>query len=73
MSAGRQVPTPASSRARPQTRLPWWALALPIAAFVALFCLPASPASADSGPGAGGGSMARVVQLVRHSAERLAP
>lgn len=73
MSTGRQAHTPAGGRARQQTRLPWWALALPAAAFVALFSLPASPASADSGPGSGGGTVARVVQLVQHSAARLAP
>ncbi|MEU5053653.1 hypothetical protein [Streptomyces sp. NPDC021096] len=76
MSTGRQAHTPAGVRARQQTRLPWWALALPAAAFVALFSLLASPASADSGesgPGSGGGTVARVVQLVQHSAARLAP
>ncbi|MEV0265524.1 hypothetical protein AB0I49_29900 [Streptomyces sp. NPDC050617] len=31
-----------------QTRLPWWALVLPAAAFVVLFVLMVSPAAADS-------------------------
>ncbi|MEU7136975.1 hypothetical protein [Streptomyces sp. NPDC046261] len=75
MSTGRQARSPVSTagtRARQQTRLPWWALALPAAAFVALFSLPASPASADSGRGSGGGTVVRVVQLLQHSAARLA-
>ncbi len=63
-----------------QTRLPWWALTLPVAVFVTLFCLLASPASADgdrpagaSGSGSGGGSVVvRVVQLAQHVAHRLA-
>ncbi|GAA0489619.1 hypothetical protein ABZ951_17595 [Streptomyces sp. NPDC046215] len=64
MSAG----TKARTTGTVQTRLPWWALALPAAAFVALFVLLAAPASAHSGssPGAGG-SLARVVELVQHS------
>ncbi|GHC56883.1 hypothetical protein [Streptomyces cinnamoneus] len=73
MSAGKQLQTPARTPAGPQTRLPWWAWALPAAAFVALFSLLSSPAQADGSTQAGSGPMARVVQFVQHSAGRLAP
>ena len=36
------------------TRLPWWALALPVAAFVALFLLMAGPDGAHAMGGAPG-------------------
>ncbi|MEV5242669.1 hypothetical protein AB0K89_26710 [Streptomyces cinnamoneus] len=74
MSAGTQPQPPARTQAGPQTRLPWWAWALPAAAFVALFSLLSSPAPADSGTQAGsGGPLTRMVQFVQHSAGRLAP
>ncbi|WP_318207074.1 MULTISPECIES: hypothetical protein [unclassified Streptomyces] len=51
-----------STRVRPEatgvdTRLPWWALALPAAAFVALLLLMTGPGEAHAAvgdPGAGG-------------------
>ncbi|KNB52520.1 hypothetical protein [Streptomyces caatingaensis] len=57
-----------------QTRLPWWAAALPALAFVALFAalfaLPAAPApapAAEDAPAAQpSGPLARVVLLVEH-------
>ncbi|MFI9201020.1 hypothetical protein [Streptomyces sp. NPDC053048] len=73
MSAGRQAPVTARPRPRPQARLPWWALALPAAAFVTLFWLLSSPASAHDGPAPAGGTITRVVQLVQHTAARWAP
>ncbi|MEU1312048.1 hypothetical protein ABZ419_24560 [Streptomyces cinnamoneus] len=73
MSAGKQPQTPTRTQAGPQTRLPWWAWALPAAAFVALFSLLSSPASADSSTQAGSGPLTRVVQFVQHSAGHLAP
>ncbi|MEU5431049.1 hypothetical protein AB0H73_36345 [Streptomyces olivoreticuli] len=51
-----------------QTRLPWWGLVLPAVAFVTLFLLLSSPASAESGTTTGAtGSLARVVQFVQHT------
>jgi hypothetical protein len=35
-----------ASRPRQQTRVRWWAVALPLAVFTTLFCLLASPAQA---------------------------
>ncbi|MEV5507332.1 hypothetical protein [Streptomyces orinoci] len=62
MPAGTHKRTPGT-----QTRLPWWALALPTVAFVALFTLLAGPASAGTPSAQGGGSLGRVVELVQHS------
>ncbi|MEU5421180.1 hypothetical protein ACFY1P_22835 [Streptomyces sp. NPDC001407] len=52
-----------------QTKLPWWGLVLPAAAFVALFLLLASPASSSEPRGTTGaaGSVARVVDFVQHT------
>lgn len=58
-----------------QTRLPWWALVLPVVAFVTLLVLMTSPASAsDAGTlGSGGaGTVAHVVDFVRHVLGRVA-
>ncbi|MCD9142363.1 hypothetical protein [Streptomyces albireticuli] len=74
MSAGTKA------RIRPgtaQTRLPWWALVLPVVAFVTLLALLTSPASATDAvePGAGTagpGTVARVVDFVQHALGRLA-
>ncbi len=47
MAAIRTQPRPAQPRAsRVQTRLPWWAVALPAIAFVGLLALVADPAHA---------------------------
>ncbi|MBT2442311.1 hypothetical protein J7E93_19805 [Streptomyces sp. ISL-36] len=48
MSARTHTRTPSSS-AGVDTRLPWWALALPAAAFVALLLLIAGPGGAHAG------------------------
>ncbi|MCC3775294.1 hypothetical protein [Streptomyces sp. UNOB3_S3] len=78
MPAGPQAPAVVSRRT--QTRLSWWAVALPAAAFAVFlflltFLLTASPASADgvSGDAASGGSaLAQVVRFARYALERLA-
>ncbi|MGX8905403.1 hypothetical protein ACR820_09280 [Streptomyces netropsis] len=65
MSAGTRPRTPGTAA---QTRLPWWALVLPAVAFVVLFVLLASPASADTGSTAfGEGTVSRAVEFVRHA------
>ncbi|MEU7167528.1 hypothetical protein AB0A70_23250 [Streptomyces morookaense] len=72
MAAGRQAHTPGTK----QDRLPWWALALPAVAFLALFSLLAPSASANTGEGAGrpgGGSLVHVVRLVQHAVVHRAP
>ncbi|MFI1967510.1 hypothetical protein BLA24_28795 [Streptomyces cinnamoneus] len=67
MSAGRQaVHVPGGAQHRTQSRLPWWALALPLVAFATLFSLLAQPASADTGGGSSTGGVSRVVQFVRY-------
>ncbi|MFE5488290.1 hypothetical protein [Streptomyces sp. NPDC056527] len=51
MSARTHTRTPAPSVGGVDTRLPWWALALPVAAFVALFLLIAGPGGAHTAGG----------------------
>ncbi|MEV4443472.1 hypothetical protein AB0K09_31660 [Streptomyces sp. NPDC049577] len=58
---------PAGRHGDVQTRLRWWALALPLVAFAALFSLMSGPASAASGTPHGGSSLARIIQVVQHS------
>ncbi|MFJ8693416.1 hypothetical protein [Streptomyces roseolilacinus] len=49
-------------------RLPWWAVALPVAAFTALFLLLAAPGQA---PGAGAEpAVSRIVEQLRHTVTR---
>ncbi|MBB5118329.1 hypothetical protein AF335_32560 [Streptomyces eurocidicus] len=58
-----------------QTRLPWWALVLPVVAFVTLLALMAFPASASDAGALGTGSastVAHVVDFVRHALGRAA-
>ncbi|MET9950708.1 hypothetical protein ABZ135_04060 [Streptomyces sp. NPDC006339] len=53
-TGARSVPTPSAGV---DTRLPWWALALPVLAFVALFLLITGPGEAHAtagDPGVGG-------------------
>ncbi|MEU6386838.1 hypothetical protein ABZ847_25155 [Streptomyces bauhiniae] len=46
------MPAPAHTRPHPAgTRLPWWALALPILAFVALLLLIMNPSGAHAASG----------------------
>ncbi|AZQ71002.1 MULTISPECIES: hypothetical protein [Streptomyces] len=79
MPAGPQLPAAVSRRNR--TRLTWWAVALPTAAFAVFlllltFLLTASPASADgpSDAGAsGGGAVAQVMRFAWFAMEYLAP
>ncbi|MBH1936466.1 hypothetical protein I5Q34_19665 [Streptomyces sp. AV19] len=68
MPARRHDPTRSA-----QTRLPWWAVVLPVLAFVALFVLLAAPAPAPAAEGAadGPGPPARIVLLVGHWASLL--
>lgn len=69
MPAGTQTRTPDT----PQIRLPWWAVALPAVAFVALFILLATPASADARNTGGGLSASHAIELVRHSVGQWLP
>ncbi|CAM5579559.1 hypothetical protein [Streptomyces abikoensis] len=73
-SAGTKGPAGTEGPAGPEARtvstvqagLPWWALALAVAAFTAFFALTAAPASADPAPdAAGAGPVARVVAFVQ--------
>jgi hypothetical protein len=57
--------TPARSTGRSaQARLPWWALALPLAAFAALLMLPLS-GSGTAGESAGTSSVSQVLDRVQ--------
>ncbi|MEU7383484.1 MULTISPECIES: hypothetical protein [unclassified Streptomyces] len=60
-------PHPATTGAGVDSRLPWWALALPVLAFVALLLLIGNPADAQA---AGGDPT--IPQLLRHARELLA-
>ncbi|MEU4272742.1 hypothetical protein [Streptomyces sp. NPDC026092] len=70
MSARTHTRTPSPSVGSPSatgvdTRLPWWALALPVAAFVALFLL---IAGAGGGPAAGGDpTVGRLLEQIQQS------
>ncbi|MFF7020318.1 hypothetical protein ACFY97_04800 [Streptomyces klenkii] len=75
MPAGRKATAGPKARTAGtvQTGLPWWALALAVAAFAGFFALLASPASADPGPDAtGAGTVARVVAFVQLALGELA-
>ncbi|MEU8552048.1 hypothetical protein [Streptomyces roseoverticillatus] len=68
-SAGTKARTTSTA----QAGLPWWALALAVAAFTGFFALLASPASADPGADAAGtGAVARVVAFVQLALGELA-
>lgn len=47
------------------TRLPWWALALPVLAFVALFLLMAGPEQAQAATG--DATVGRLLEHLQHS------
>lgn len=49
-------------------RLPWWALALPVAAFVALFLLIAGPAGAHATGGEP--AVGRILEQIQHTLTR---
>jgi hypothetical protein len=51
MSAPTQTPPRPASRGGADIRLPWWALALPVLAFVALLLLIQNPADAQAATG----------------------
>ncbi|BDH04504.1 hypothetical protein [Streptomyces seoulensis] len=60
------MPVPAHTRPRPApaaTRLPWWALALPTLAFVALLMLIMNPSDAHAA--SGDPALAQVVERAR--------
>ncbi|HEY9375333.1 hypothetical protein [Streptomyces sp.] len=62
--------TPTSARipaAGVDTRLPWWALALPVAAFVALFLLIADPGQAHAAAGPGDPSVGRLLETLQQT------
>ncbi|MCC3771220.1 hypothetical protein K6I34_004070 [Streptomyces sp. UNOC14_S4] len=67
------TPHPPRGTARTaQTRLPWWGVALPAAAFALLLFLlagPAAPASPESGTtlAAAAGALARLVAFVQYA------
>ncbi|MEU8529569.1 MULTISPECIES: hypothetical protein [Streptomyces] len=52
------------------TRLPWWALALPVAAFVALFLLIADPGQAHAAAGSGDPAVGRFLESLQHTLSR---
>ncbi|PJM91391.1 hypothetical protein [Streptomyces sp. CB01373] len=60
-------PHPATTGAGVDSRLPWWALALPVLAFVALLLLIRNPADAQAV-----GGDPTIPQLLRHARELLA-
>ncbi|GGT66579.1 MULTISPECIES: hypothetical protein [Streptomyces] len=64
MPARTHTRTPSPS-AGVGTRLPWWALALPVAAFVTLLLLIAGPAGAPAG--GGDPSVAHVLEEIRRT------
>ncbi|MEV6396317.1 hypothetical protein AB0M39_16315 [Streptomyces sp. NPDC051907] len=51
MAAHTQTPTHAKVSGGVETRLPWWGVALPMIAFVALLLLIADPAQAHAAGG----------------------
>ncbi|WP_406860090.1 hypothetical protein ABZO31_06705 [Streptomyces sp. HUAS MG47] len=52
------------------TRLPWWALALPVAAFVALFLLIVDPGQAHAAAGAGDPAVGRFLETLHRTLSR---
>ncbi|MEV8090753.1 hypothetical protein [Streptomyces nigra] len=66
MSARTHTPHRPTSTGRVDTRLPWWALALPTLAFVTLLLLILNPSEAQAAPTEPGISLLleRVQQLV---------
>ncbi|MFJ4008117.1 hypothetical protein ACIPWL_32385 [Streptomyces sp. NPDC090023] len=65
------MPVPAHTRPHPAgdaARLPWWALALPILAFVALLLLIMNPSDAHAASGD-----PALAQLVEHARHLVAP
>ncbi|MBT2384201.1 hypothetical protein [Streptomyces sp. ISL-11] len=70
MSAGPNARTSGTV----QTRLPWWALVIPVVAFASLLALLTVPASAEPGSAHGGpGAVSRVVEFVQTALARQAP
>ncbi|MGA5320529.1 hypothetical protein ACPCIU_08795 [Streptomyces seoulensis] len=62
------MPAPAHTRPHPAgTRLPWWALALPILAFVALLLLIMNPSDAHAA--SGDPALAQILERARHLVE----
>ncbi|MFG3092766.1 hypothetical protein ACGGAI_34690 [Streptomyces antibioticus] len=61
-------PHPAAARCGAGTRLPWWALALPTLAFVALLALILNPADAHAAGGAP--AITQLVERVRELVAR---
>ena len=59
-------PSGARDGSAPQTRLPWWALALPALAFAALLTLLTSGSASADGSGSGSGSdvLGRLAALI---------
>ncbi|MCZ9352123.1 hypothetical protein [Streptomyces mutabilis] len=51
MSAPTHTPPPQATRRGVDIRLPWWALALPVLAFVTLFLLILNPSDAHAAAG----------------------
>ncbi|MGA5728046.1 hypothetical protein ACPCI1_05295 [Streptomyces seoulensis] len=62
------MPAPAHTRPHPAgTRLPWWALVLPVLAFVALLLLIMNPADAHAA--SGDPALAQILERARHLVE----
>ncbi|MFJ3583650.1 hypothetical protein ACIPPS_15640 [Streptomyces sp. NPDC090127] len=68
MSARTHTRTPSPSVGGVDTRLPWWALVLPVAAFVALFLLIAGPGGPPAGPG--DPTVGRLLEQIQQSLPR---
>ncbi|TXS30952.1 hypothetical protein EAO71_09980 [Streptomyces sp. ms191] len=65
MAAHTHTRTPAPSVRGVDARLPWWALALPVAAFVALFVLVTAPGGAQAAGGDPG--VGRLLEQIRQT------
>lgn len=68
MPARTHTRTPPPSAGGVDTRLPWWALALPVAAFVALFLLIAGPGGAHAAEG--DPSVGRLLEQIQQTLPR---
>ncbi|WP_031047689.1 hypothetical protein [Streptomyces sp. NRRL F-5650] len=68
MSAPTQIRPSQATRGGADIRLPWWALALPVLAFVALLLLILNPADAQAA--AGQPAIAHLLEQVKQLAAR---
>jgi type VI protein secretion system component VasF len=68
MSAHTQTGSHPKARAGVDIRLPWWALALPMLAFVVLLLLIADPAQAQATDGEP--AVGQILERIQHSLSR---